>query len=102
MDLLIAFWRITTLPCDWDDNPVAMKIQGYRNKAIRVLNRLESERQRLGIPAARMAFLAPEHLFRASRQRMAMPEADKKQIVAAVKTLSSTHPDTLIVPGTIV
>lgn len=102
MDIVIAFWRITTLPCAWDDDPIATKIQGYREKAIRVLNLMNSERVRLGIPTAKMIFLAPEHLFRASRQRMAMPEADKKQVVAAVRTLSQNHPDTMIIPGTIV
>lgn len=102
MDIIIAFWRITTLPCAWDDDPVATKIQGYRDKAIRVLNLMESERVRLGIPTAKMVFLAPEHLFRGSTVRMAMPEADKKQIVAAVKALSQNHADTMIIPGTIV
>jgi hypothetical protein len=102
MDVIIAFWRITTLPCAWDDAPIATKIQGYREKAVQVLALMESERTRLGIPAAKMIFIAPEHLFRASTQRMAMPEDDKKQVVAAVRTLSQNHPDAMIIPGTIV
>jgi hypothetical protein len=102
MDIIISFWRIETLPCYWDDRPVATKIQGYLNKAIRVLNLMESERARVGLPTAKMAFVAPEHLFRGGTQRMAMPEADKKRIIEAVRNLSSNHPDTLIVPGTIV
>jgi hypothetical protein len=102
MHLLVAFWRIQTLPCHWDDWTIDRKIAGYRDKAIRVLCRMDSERRRLGWPNAKMIFLAPEHLFRCSSTRMAMPEADKKQVIAAVTRLSSNHPDALIVPGTVV
>lgn len=102
MNIIVAFWRIQTLPCHWDDWTIDRKIAGYREKAIRVLCRMDSERRRLGWPDAKMIFLAPEHLFRGSSARMAMPEADKKQVIAAVTRLSSNHRDALIVPGTVV
>src|SRR5438477_11622592 len=74
MQVIIAFWRVVTLPCNWDDQPIGTKIAGYREKAIRVINRMEGERARLGVPGAKMIFVAPEHLFRCSTTRMAMPE----------------------------
>jgi hypothetical protein len=43
-DRIIAFWRVVTLPCNWDDQPIGTKISGYREKAIRVINRMEAER----------------------------------------------------------
>jgi hypothetical protein len=29
MDLLIAFWRIATLPCAWDDQTATFKATGW-------------------------------------------------------------------------
>src|SRR5262245_55728266 len=63
---------------------------------------MESERNRLGMGGAKMIFLAPEHLFRCSTTRMAMPEDDKKQVVAAIKQISGNHQDVMMIPSTIV
>lgn len=102
MDIVLAFWRIQTLPCFLDDYPTAQKVTTYINKARAVADTMDGERVRLGIPAAKMMFLAPEHLFRRSSTRMANLAADAAAIVHAVEQFSAGYPDLMVVPGTIV
>lgn len=102
MDIVLAFWRVQTLPCFLDDFPAARKVATYLDKARAIADQMDTERVRLGIPAAKMMFLAPEHLFRCSSTRMANPAADAAVIVDAVRQFSAGYPDLMIVPGTVV
>jgi len=102
MDIVLAFWRIQTLPCFLDDYTTARKVTTYINKARNVADTMDAERKRLGIPLAKMMFLAPEHLFRCSSTRMANSAADSEAIVHAVRQFSASYPDLMVVPGTIV
>ena len=102
MELVLGFWRVKTLPCYWDNFPVQLKIDRYIEKANAALTQMRSECERLQIADPKLVFLAPEHLFRAGTDRMAMPEASMKRITAAVKQLSQRFPEALIIPGTLV
>jgi hypothetical protein len=100
--LVIASWRIKTLPCVFDDESIESKVARYRAKANAVLAQMAAEAQRHGLASPRRIFLAPEHLFRRSRAEMALHQAQKDQVMAALKEISGNHRDAMIIPGTIV
>jgi hypothetical protein len=100
--LVIASWRIKTLPCVFDDESIESKIARYRTKANAVVGQMEAEAQRHGIASPRLIFLAPEHLFRRSRAEMALHQGQKDQLMGALKEISGNHRDAMIIPGTVV
>jgi len=100
--LAIATWRIETNPSPLDDNTIQAKINAYAEKADAALLQLEVEARRLGIDHLHRIFLAPEHLFRRSSAQMALHQAEKDEIMRALRAISARHGDAMIVPGTIV
>jgi hypothetical protein len=100
--LVIATWRIQTLPWIHDDQTIDFKIQQYRTKATAVMQQIDAEVARHGIPSPGRIFLAPEHLFRRSSTEMALHQDQKDRVIAAVKQISAQFGDAMIIPGTVV
>lgn len=100
--IVIATWRIQTLPCVFDDETIDSKIARYRTKANAVLSQIDAECTRLGIASPHRIFLAPEHLFRRSSAEMALHQDQKDRVIGGVKQISAQHGDAMIIPGTVV